>query len=85
MLLMLIAMLVVAEAATPVAVAMLPMFMVDVPISILNLEGIVGTWNLEEENSTKTRGLEQVLISRLEPRKLESDQNEKKLDHEGRR
>jgi hypothetical protein len=43
MLLMLIAMLVVAEAATPVAVAMLPMFMVDVPISILNLEGIVGT------------------------------------------
>jgi hypothetical protein len=40
---MLIVMLVVAEAAAPVAVAILPMFMVEVPISILNLEGIVAT------------------------------------------
>jgi hypothetical protein len=36
---MLIVML-VAEAAAPVAVAILPMFMVEVPISILNFEGI---------------------------------------------
>jgi hypothetical protein len=40
---MLIVMLVVAEAAAPVAVAILPMFMVEVPISILTLEGIVAT------------------------------------------
>jgi hypothetical protein len=38
---MLIVMLVVAEAAAQVAVAMLPMFMVEVPISILNLEGLL--------------------------------------------
>ncbi len=40
---MLIVMLEVAEAAAPVAAAILPLFMVEVPISILNLEGIVAT------------------------------------------
>ena len=43
MLPMLFVMLVVAAVAARVAVAMLPMFMVEVPISILNLEGIVAT------------------------------------------
>ena len=42
MLPMLIVMLVVAEAAAPVAV-MLPMFMVEVPISILKMEELFAT------------------------------------------
>lgn len=47
---MLIVMLVVAEAAVPVAVAILPMFMVEVPICILNSEELLlSETSFEEE------------------------------------